>query len=52
MNYKKKIHIKSLNTKKIRTYADGYPGPCWRQTQKYGGVKPVDGIPNMFYFQT
>ena len=36
-------HLKPLNTK-TTTYDVGYPSPGLRQTQKCGGVKPVNGI--------
>jgi hypothetical protein len=34
-----------LNIKKTTTYDVGNPGPCLGQTQKCGGVKPVNGLP-------
>ena len=36
----------SLNIhKKTKTCNVGNPGPGLRQTQQYGGAKPVNGIP-------
>jgi hypothetical protein len=37
-------HSKSLNTKKIMTYANGNPGLGLGQAQKCGGIKLVNGI--------
>ena len=37
----KKNHFKPLNTK-ITTYGIGKPDPGLRQTEKCGGVKPVN----------
>jgi len=38
--------LKSLSTKKTMVYADGNPGPGIGRTQKCGGAKQIDGIPN------
>jgi len=36
-----------LTTKKTITNADGNPGPGLGQARKYGGVKPLNGIPTV-----
>jgi len=38
--------LTSLNTKKITTYDVGNIGPGLGQSQKCGGAKLVNGIPN------
>ena len=37
----------TLNTKMTMTYDVGNPDPDLRQVQKYGGVKPFNGIPTL-----
>jgi hypothetical protein len=43
-------HLKSLNTKKNETFADGNPCPGLGQEQKYVGVKSINGIPPSLYY--
>ena len=38
-------HLKSLNTKKIRTYVGGNPVPGFGPAQTFGSIKPGNGIP-------
>ena len=44
-------YLKPLNTKRTTTYGFGYYGHGLEQAYKYGGVKPINGIPsNLDYF--
>jgi hypothetical protein len=40
-------HLNSLNTKMTMKYNVVNPGPALGQAHKYGGVKPVNGIPTL-----